>query len=634
MKNKHIAAGLGLFLATAILGLSCSSPLSSVTGPKTSLSLSLHMGTAAGAKTIGPDPADVTALIAKYSVLLSRTGYADINQIFTGSSGNIADLDQGDWSLVVSAKTTDNYIVAQGSTTVTLVSPGPNMVSLPLAWTGAGQTSVTFFFPNSVGITDATGSIGGFTPTLSVIPATISDVASCPAWSSSSKVLFAMASIDPGSPMLQVDFFAGTEPRATFHERTWIYPQLSTTAVRTLAATFFADPPTAPSPLTATPVVGGTIQLDWTDSCNNAEAYLIYKSADAGTTYTQLGVDLAPFTETYTDTVGTGGGTYLYRVSARNRVGERNTDVSAVYDTSVETDSAALTVGYANPDSAASVTQSVSLPAVGANGSQVAWFSDNTGRLVVAPVAVGGNYATTITRPFLDDAAVTLTAIVSKGLMSTQTTFALTIKKYTDAEAVAMAKPEIAVGYTAPDSAGNVISNLSLPSAASYDTQVTWTSGTPAVIAISTGLTNSRFTGTVTRPNAADATVLLTATVSRGTTTDSTRTFSLTVKATASGGITITPILPTAAAIVFEDAANATITSFTVIRGTPATVHATLAGATYLWTLDNSGTATATAQSCAVDPAALYIGRHTLFLTAVSAGKTYTGRIQFTVLMP
>ena len=86
---------------------------------------------------------------------------------------------------------------------------------------------------------------------------------------------------------------------------------------------------------------------------------------------------------------------------------------------------AALAIGYGSGDSAASVTQNLSLPASGSGGSTVTWgeTSDTGGNLAIA----GGTG--TITRPAytLGNGSATLRATITKGAASDTKDFTLTI---------------------------------------------------------------------------------------------------------------------------------------------------------------------------------------------------------------
>ena len=167
------------------------------------------------------------------------------------------------------------------------------------------------------------------------------------------------------------------------------------------------------------------------------------------------------------------------------------TDLGAVADSK-----AALALGYANGDSAVSVTQGLSLPASGVHGVAVAWSSDSQ-----SFVSNGG----AVTRPVTGgDRTVVLTATISKNQASDTKVFQIVVLQ-TDAGAVADAKADLAIGYGSGDSAAGVSGTISLPTTGIYGTTISWVSDTQGVV------TNG---GAVTRPTSGtDATVGLTATI-------------------------------------------------------------------------------------------------------------------------
>ncbi|MDF2720986.1 MAG: peptidase [Paenibacillus sp.] len=89
----------------------------------------------------------------------------------------------------------------------------------------------------------------------------------------------------------------------------------------------------------------------------------------------------------------------------------------------VTADTAALAVGYAEGDGPTSVTKAVYYPTVGVNGTTIAWSSSDPAAIDAATGQV--------TRPAYSagDAAVTLTATVSRGNTSNTKTFLLNVKK-------------------------------------------------------------------------------------------------------------------------------------------------------------------------------------------------------------
>ena len=182
---------------------------------------------------------------------------------------------------------------------------------------------------------------------------------------------------------------------------------------------------------------------------------------------------------------------------------------------SVAADKAALDIGYADTDSATSVTQDMTLPTTGASGTTISWTSSDT--TVIADTGE-------VTRPAANaaDATVTLTATITKNTESDTKEFTLTVLKdagLSDTESVAAAKTALVITYAQGDSETSVTQDMTLPTTGASGTTITWTSSDTTVIASD---------GTVIRP-AADATVTLTATIEKNGVSD-TKTFTLTVK--------------------------------------------------------------------------------------------------------
>ena len=84
-------------------------------------------------------------------------------------------------------------------------------------------------------------------------------------------------------------------------------------------ANFRVKPPTAPTSLTATPVLPWNINLSWTDTCDNEDGFRIERSLSASTWSTLATV--AANTTSYPDTSATPGTPYYYRVIAYNSAG-------------------------------------------------------------------------------------------------------------------------------------------------------------------------------------------------------------------------------------------------------------------------------------------------------------------------
>ncbi|MFA6506104.1 MAG: immunoglobulin-like domain-containing protein, partial [Treponemataceae bacterium] len=193
----------------------------------------------------------------------------------------------------------------------------------------------------------------------------------------------------------------------------------------------------------------------------------------------------------------------------------------------------------------------------------------------------------------------------------------------TDAQAIAAAALPLTPSLNGTDSASFVTGNIVLPAVGLWDTTITWESDKPENIS-ATGVVASSTT---------DQVVTLTATIRHGTETI-TKVFTLTVKATGSTAITIAlPAAPTATELVFRDAADTTISTFTLTRGSPITVNTSFIG-TYDWYVDSGTTSLSSASSCLLDGNDYSLGLHTLLIDAVAGGKAYSGQILFTVVTP
>ncbi|TXK70855.1 hypothetical protein FU659_33280 [Paenibacillus sp. N3.4] len=166
-------------------------------------------------------------------------------------------------------------------------------------------------------------------------------------------------------------------------------------------------------------------------------------------------------------------------------------------------DTAALEIGFITGDAASHVTDKLTLPLLGVEGSTISWSTD-----IQDVVAADG----TVTRPayLAGDATVTLTATLTKdGVTKTKEFVVKVIKKaITDSESVAADKAALGIVYTGADVAARVTQNLTLPTVGTYGTTITWVSNNSAVEV-------NAATGKVTRPlkTASNEVVTLTATI-------------------------------------------------------------------------------------------------------------------------
>src|SRR4029077_15137516 len=113
---------------------------------------------------------------------------------------------------------------------------------------------------------------------------------------------------------------------------------------------------------------------------------------------------------------------------------------------------AALLIGYAEGDSAARVTQSLTLPLTGGSACTVSWASSD--EPLVSPEG-------TVSRPLYGDAQVTLTATITSHQASDTADFTVTVEGQTsDVDAVAVAKAALNIAYAPGDSAASVSQNM------------------------------------------------------------------------------------------------------------------------------------------------------------------------------
>ena len=194
---------------------------------------------------------------------------------------------------------------------------------------------------------------------------------------------------------------------------------------------------------------------------------------------------------------GTGGATGTRGTGTGGTTGSTDEDA-------VANDKTALSVTYANGDSASSITRSIVLPTVGTNGSNISWSSDH-------PKIVSGSGA--VVRPTTTTTTVTLTATITKGSSADTKTFSITVI-ISDAGVVANDKATLQVGYTGADAATSVTQDLKLATAGDGGSLVIWNSAPPGIVGS---------TGIVTRPTRTTA-VTLTATLNKGSSSD-TKTF-------------------------------------------------------------------------------------------------------------
>ena len=260
----------------------------------------------------------------------------------------------------------------------------------------------------------------------------------------------------------------------------------------------------------------------------------------------------------------------------------------------VETAKGKLDIGYASGDSAAKVTQSLTLP-TNIDGVTVSWTSSN-------PAVVGTDG--TVSRPDAD-AQVTLTAMLTKNAAKTKKALVVTVIRDMDKAAVAAAKAKLTITYASGDSASQVTQKLTLPTNVDGVT-VTWTSSHPAVVGTD---------GTVSRLDA-DAQVTLAAMLTKNAAHES-KVFTVTVKGSAADWVA-------------EQLSHAAVSPMEI---TKSDYHITLSGTNISWTSGDTAVIAVTNQNSGTYPVTPRsdIVRVTLTAKAEKAGVSDTRAFTVTV---
>jgi uncharacterized repeat protein (TIGR02543 family) len=184
----------------------------------------------------------------------------------------------------------------------------------------------------------------------------------------------------------------------------------------------------------------------------------------------------------------------------------------------VDSDIAALAIGFTEGNSTDSVTNNVVLPTSGSQGTRITWESSNPARIDTTGIVVRPSYST-------GDVQVQLTATVERGTAMETRVFSLNVVKLpqNDAEAVAADKAALEVSFAGLDSADNVTQNVILASSGASGTTITWQSSIPQTISNAGIVTRPDYTGE------SEVQAILTATISKGVASE-TKPFILTVK--------------------------------------------------------------------------------------------------------
>jgi hypothetical protein len=100
-------------------------------------------------------------------------------------------------------------------------------------------------------------------------------------------------------------------------------------------ATTFLAPPVAPSKLSAWAISATQVKLLWNDSSHNEDGFVIDRSPNGSTGWTQLGAMTGPNVTTGSDTTVTANNPYYYRIKAHNAAGYSAYTYSPKVDTTI-----------------------------------------------------------------------------------------------------------------------------------------------------------------------------------------------------------------------------------------------------------------------------------------------------------
>ncbi|TKH44681.1 peptidase m28 [Paenibacillus terrae] len=234
--------------------------------------------------------------------------------------------------------------------------------------------------------------------------------------------------------------------------------------------------PQAPGHFTGTQK-GNAVELSW-DAVPYATSYKVIRNNV--TLYT------GPLTQ-FTDASSLPSGAALYSLQAVNVQGNSTpveVTVNMVTDAEyVAQAKAALAPGFASGDSAAAVSQRLTLPLTGLNDTTVSWSSDT-------PDIITNEGTVTRPRYDLGDRKVKLTATITKGTASDTQTFEVTVLKVNAQDTLDQAADSLSLGNLSA-----VQENVSLPLSGYGGVQIEWSSANPLVIAPD---------GTLSRPSYID----------------------------------------------------------------------------------------------------------------------------------
>jgi len=201
------------------------------------------------------------------------------------------------------------------------------------------------------------------------------------------------------------------------------------------------------------------------------------------------------------DDVGVNYGNFTYKVfdgiEYSNELYTLSIDIVLSDTEIVALDKENLEVSFANEEDIDNVLTDLTLVETGDNGSEINWSSNNED--VVSNEGL-------VTRPSSDeeDATITLTATIFKGIAIDSKDFILTvIKESSDEDDISLDKENLVIGYSGSEDSDSVISNIILSDNGDKGSTIVWNTDNPDYVSS---------TGVVDRPESEVGNVMVTLT--------------------------------------------------------------------------------------------------------------------------
>lgn len=262
-----------------------------------------------GASSVIPD---VAALVASYTLTLSRDGFSDLSASGGETTFEFTGLPPGPWDILIEARDNGDRTIGRGTGTVELTEDRVNSVTIPLAPTtdGTGTIDLTITWPQ--GLIDELGGatvapLGGAAVEIG------SRITGLPEQARYS------AEHASGVYELLMRFDKDGVEVAALTVAVHVYDNVATTETVDLTGGEIGQPPAPPTDLSAT-AGQDQVTLTWTDTSPVNDNYEVQRKMEGESAWQDLATLGATAVE-YVDTGAAGGASYSYRIRATNAYG-------------------------------------------------------------------------------------------------------------------------------------------------------------------------------------------------------------------------------------------------------------------------------------------------------------------------